>query len=82
MTSLANKGDNVCYYEASLLTKYLKEIIGGNAISISIFSINQGDSKGSIATLRLMSLMRRVLNYPVLMEGNICGLFKKFRNDL
>ena len=60
----------------------LKDAIGGNSYNVSMFFFNYGESLTSLATLRLQSQMSRVSNYPVLNEGNLLGLLRKYRTEI
>ena len=76
-----NLGD-ICFYEKSLLTSLLKDALGGNSHTLSFFSLSQGDSLGSISSLRVMTMMKRIKNFPVLNEGNLLGLLRRYRIDI
>jgi hypothetical protein len=77
-----NFGPGVTFFESSQLTKLLKESLGGNSYTLAIFSLANGDYKGSLASLKLMSFIKNVVNFPVLNEGNLLGLLQKYRSEI
>lgn len=77
-----NFGTGVALFESSQLTKLLKESLGGNSYTLALFSLANGDYKGSLASLKLMSFIKNVVNFPVLNEGNLLGLLQKYRNEV
>ena len=69
-------------YEASVLTTLLKDALGGNCFTLNFSCITQGDTDGSFATLKIMNMLDRVTNYPILNEGNLLGLLRKYRLEV
>ena len=76
-----NLGD-ICFYEKSVLTSLLKDALGGNSHTLAFFSLCQGDAMGSVSSMRVMTMMKRIRNFPVLNEGNLLGLLRRYRIDI
>jgi hypothetical protein len=69
-------------YENSILTKLMKEYIGGNGLTIGIFSMQNNNYPISSIAFKFMKLCSHIQNYPVVNDSNSSGLFKKFRIDI
>lgn len=55
--------------ETSKLTHVLKDYIGGNAFATAILNVANGDSEGSIKTLRFLKALSMVPQYPIFNNG-------------
>ena len=69
-------------YENSVLTKLMKEYIGGNSLVMGIFTLQNNNFTISQITFKMMKLCSHILNYPILNDANAIGLLKKFRTDI
>lgn len=69
-------------YENSILTKLMKENIGGNGLCMGIFAVQNNNYAMSAITFKLMKLLSHVQNYPVVNDSNCHGLLRKFRVDI
>jgi hypothetical protein len=69
-------------YENSILTKLMKEYIGGNSLTMGIFTLQNNNFTISEITFKMMKLCSRIQNYPILNDVNAMGLLRKFRTDI
>ncbi|MCQ2816484.1 MAG: hypothetical protein MJ252_04370 [archaeon] len=69
-------------YENSILTKLMKENIGGNSLCVGIFTLRNNDFVVSKITFNMMKFCSRIQNFPLLNDFNAIGLLKKFRTDI
>lgn len=76
-----NKGEFV-YYESSVLTQLCRDVLGGNSLTVGIFNISYGDIKKTANTLTYMKYAKRIVNFPVITDGKIIGLLKKYRSEI
>jgi len=76
-----SKGEFV-YYEGSILTQLCRDVLGGNSLTIGIFNIAYGDIKKTANTLNYMKYAKRIINFPVVTDGKIIGLLKKYRSEI
>lgn len=70
------------HYESSQLTTLLKEALGGNSYTLAFGCVSQGDTQATRATMQTLTLLSRVINYPILNEGNLLGLLRSYRLEL
>lgn len=73
-----SKSDHVIY-DNSTVSKLHKECLGGNALSIVIFVLQHGDHKGSSLVLQTYKNCCRIQNYPIINDGKILAVLRKFR---
>jgi hypothetical protein len=66
-------------YESSKLTHLLKDYLGGNAFSVAVLSVANGDPEGSIKTLQFTKALAAVPQYPIFNNGESVGLLHKLR---
>lgn len=69
-------------YENSILTKLMKEYIGGNGLTIGVFALQNNNYPISSIAFKFMKLCSHIQNYPVVNDSNSSGLLKKFRIDI
>lgn len=81
---LAKTSGNVMptIYEGSAITKLMKEYIGGNALCVGLFTLQNNNYAMSSITFKMMKLCSHIQNYPILNDVNAMGLLKKFRTDI
>ena len=84
MGELAKTNNNAMpsVYENSILTKLMKEYIGGNSLTMGIFTLQNNNFAISEITFKMMKLCSRIQNYPILNDVNAMGLLRKFRTDI
>ena len=84
MGELAKTNNNAMpsVYENSILTKLMKEYIGGNSLTMGIFTLQNNNFAISQITFKMMKLCSRIQNYPILNDVNAMGLLRKFRTDI
>ena len=84
MGELAKTNNNAMpsVYENSILTKLMKEYIGGNSLTMGIFTLQNNNFTISEITFKMMKLCSRIQNYPILNDVNAMGLLRKFRTDI
>ena len=69
-------------FENSILTKLMKEYIGGNSLTVGLFTLQNNNFAISSITFKMMKLCSRIQNFPILNDVNALGLLKKFRTDI
>ena len=69
-------------YENSVVTKLMKEYIGGNSLCLGIFTLQNNNYTISSITFKMMKMCSRIQNFPILNDTNAIGLLKKFRTDI
>ena len=69
-------------YENSILTKLMKEYIGGNSLTVGLFTLQNNNFAISSISFKMMKLCSRIQNFPILNDVNALGLLKKFRTDI
>jgi len=61
--------ENAPLYESSKLTHLLKEYLGGNAFCAAVLNIANGDTDGSIKTLKFIKALSLIPQYPIFNNG-------------
>lgn len=69
-------------YEDSVLTQLLKDVIGGNCLTLAIFCLQNGDIKNSELVLEYMKYVQKISNYPVVNDSRQIGLLRRYRAEL
>ena len=69
-------------YERSIATALLKDVIGGNCLTMGYFCLQNGDMVGSSLVLSYMRLMKQVINFPVINDSRQIGLLRRFRLEI
>lgn len=69
-------------YERSVVTALLKDVLGGNCLTMAYFCLQNGDMVGSSLVLSYMRLMKDVINFPVTNDSRQIGLLRKFRLEI
>ena len=84
INELAKSKNNVLptIYENSNLTKMMKEYIGGNSISLGIFTLQQNNYSISSIMMKLLTLCSQIQCYPVPNDSPHVSLMKKFRIEI
>lgn len=76
---LGSKATDHVMYDTSSVSKLHKECLGGNALSIVIFVLQHADHKGSSLVLQTYKNCTKIQNYPIINDGKIMAVLKKFR---
>ncbi len=69
-------------YEKSVLTKLMKEAIGGNSLNLGIFTLQQNNYAISQLVFKMMKVCSQVQCFPIVNDTNSNGLLKKFRVEI
>lgn len=75
----SSKHGDFAYYEASQLTQLLVDALGGNSVTVALFTLANGDPTGSLITLRALQRAQKVRNYPLVNDSRVLGLLRKYR---
>lgn len=65
-----------------MLTSLLKDIVGGNCLTMALICLQNGDMTGSSMVLNYMRLLRSINNFPVVNDSRQLGLLRKYRIEL
>lgn len=69
-------------YDGSAVTHLLKDIIGGNCLTMCLTCLQYGDNSGSLLILRYMQMLKNIMNFPVVNDSRQIGLLRKYRNEI
>lgn len=69
-------------YERSVVTALLKDVIGGNSLTMAYFCLQNGDMIGSSLVLSYMRNMKNVVNFPVVNDSRQIGLLRRYRLEI
>ncbi len=75
------QGDHVVY-EGSIVTQLLRDTLGGNSLTLGLFTLQYGDPIGSTLTLRTLKRCQSIMNFPVINDNRTIGLLRKYRVEL
>lgn len=82
LKDLSSTKSDYVFYENSFVTHLMKDSLGGNCLTVALFTVQHGDLKGSSLTLNYMKYARRIVNFPVVNDSKALGLLKKYRNEI
>lgn len=84
LTELAKSHNNVLptIYENSVLTKLMKELIGGNGLCSAIFTLIHSNFSVSNIVFKIMKLVTNIQSYPIINNSQTLSLLKKFRVEI
>jgi Kinesin motor domain len=74
-------GDHV-YYEGSILTQLMRDTLGGNSLTLGLFTLQHGDPIGSTLSMRALKRCQAIMNFPVINDNRTIGLLRKYRVEL
>jgi predicted transcriptional regulator len=74
-------GDHV-YYEGSAITQLMRDTLGGNSLTLGLFTLQYGDPIGSTLTLRALKRCQQITNFPVINDNRTIGLLRKYRIEM
>jgi len=77
-----SRGDQYTSYDDSLVTQLMKDMIGGNSLTVGVFCLQNGDPVGSSLVLSHMRMIRTIMNFPVVNDSRLIGLLRKYRLDI
>eukprot|EP00826_Nyctotherus_ovalis_P046207 TRINITY_DN5197_c0_g2_i1.p1 TRINITY_DN5197_c0_g2~~TRINITY_DN5197_c0_g2_i1.p1 ORF type:complete len:214 (-),score=65.18 TRINITY_DN5197_c0_g2_i1:101-742(-) len=66
----------------SEVTRLCSELLGGNAVSVGLFSFQYGDQIGSGCTMKLLNGMKQVVCFPIQNDNRAIGLLKNYRDEI
>lgn len=67
--------------EASVFTRALSEVLGGNTIGIAVFNFQCDDHQGSGANIKLLKQFQRIVNFPIANDNRAICLLHKYRRE-
>jgi hypothetical protein len=69
-------------YEKSVVTSLMKDLLGGNSLTMAYFCLQNGDTIGSSLVLSYMRLMKNIINFPVINDNRQIGLLQRYRVEI
>ena len=57
----------------------LVDTLGGNSVSVGLFTLQNGDPAGSLITLKSLQRAIKIRNYPLVNDSRVLGLLRKYR---
>jgi len=60
----------------------MKDALGGNAFSLGVFCVRNGDSEGTATALHYFRLVRKILNFPIENNSHCLGLLQRLRVEI
>jgi hypothetical protein len=75
-------GGGFVRYEDSMMTALLKDVLGGNCLTVGLVCLQNGDTVGSSLSLNYMRQLRNVMNFPVVNDNRMLGLLHKYRVEI
>mmetsp|Transcript_452 Transcript_452/g.550 ORF Transcript_452/g.550 Transcript_452/m.550 type:complete len:1047 (-) Transcript_452:2300-5440(-) len=69
-------------YDDSMLTAMLKDVLGGNCLTVMLMCLQNGDTVGSSLSLNYMRQLRAIMNFPVVNDNRMLGLLHKYRVEV
>ena len=57
----------------------LVDTLGGNSVSVGLFTLQNGDPTGSLITLKSLQRAIKIRNYPLVNDSRVLGLLRKYR---
>ena len=69
-------------YQKSVVTALMKDMIGGNCLTMAYFCLQNGDTIGSSLVLSYMRLMKNIVNFPVINDSRQIGLSQRYRLEI
>ena len=82
IASLAEGTYDHTVYEKSIVTSLLKDVVGGNCLTMAYFCLQNGDTIGSSLVLSYMRLMKQIINFPVINDSRQIGLTRRYRIEI
>ena len=87
-----NRHGDYVFYDGSMLTMLMKDILGGNSLTVGMFNIQYGDTIGSTVAMRTFKKCQQIMNFPVINDNRTIGhptrsyggigLLRKYRVEL
>jgi hypothetical protein len=65
-----------------MLTSLLKDITGGNCLTTTVFTLQNGDPVGTSLVLNYMRMVKNIFNFPVVNDNRMLGLLRKYRVEI
>ena len=84
ITELSKSNTNVLptIYENSILTKLMKEYIGGNGLCSAVFTLMHSNYSVSNIVFKVMKICSNIQSFPITNNSNTFSLFKKHRVEI
>jgi hypothetical protein len=84
INELAKSNNNVLptVYENSILTKMMKEHIGGNGLCMGLFTLQNNNFTMSSIVFKLLKSVSHIQCFPVVNDSSCNALLKKFRVEI
>ncbi len=79
--STSQHGDHV-FYEGSAITQLMRDTLGGNSLTLGLFTLQYGDPIGSTLSLRALKRCQQIMNFPVINDNRTIGLLRKYRLEM
>lgn len=79
---MAERSGDYVQYEASQLTALMRDIIGGNCLTMAFICLQHGDTVNSSLTLNYMRHLAKIMNFPVVNDNRMLGLLRKYRVEI
>jgi len=70
------------YYNASTVTKLMKDMLAGNSFTTGLFCVKQGHFLQSATTLKYFNICKGIRNFPIQNDGKVIGLLSKYRYEI
>ena len=81
ISGLASESRDYIRYDASIITQLLKDIVGGNCLTLALFCLSNGDIKSSELVLEYLTIMQKIMNFPVVNDSRQLGLLRRYRSE-
>lgn len=84
LTELSKSHSNVLptIYENSILTKLMKEYVGGNGLCSAVFTLMHSNFAVSNIVFKIMKLASNIQSYPIINNSQTLSLLKKYRVEI
>lgn len=84
VTELSKSQTNVLptIYENSIVTKLMKEQIGGNGLCAAVFTLQHSNYFISNIVFKIMKIISNIQTYPVTNNSSTFSIFKKYRVEI
>ena len=82
ISNLVSESKDYVRYDSSVITQLLKDIIGGNSLTLALFCLSNGDIKNSELVLEYMKMIQQIINYPVVNDSRQIGLLRRYRSEI
>lgn len=81
ISGLVSESKDYIHFDASIITQLLKDIVGGNCLTLALFCLTNGDIKSSELVLEYLTMMKKIMNFPVVNDSRQLGLLRRYRAE-